>query len=164
MGDETSQYIFNLIFLEICQNSIKLLGDDNSEAPFYKIENLGFEVGKKMMERILLKFPPHNPFSETIDIIKYICKEFWTSLFGKCIDNLKTNHKGTFILTTLNFKSLTLFQSDSSHPDTPKLAVLYLAFPCGLIRGALMSLRIKSLVTAEIPQFPQSTFQIRIQK
>lgn len=164
MINESNQLMFNLIFLEICHESIKSSSDAGSEEPFYKVEKLGFDVGKKVMQRNLLRLPPQRPFAETIDIIKYICKEFWTSLFGKTIDNLKTNHKGTYILTTHNLKSLSIFENDASNSETPKLAVLYLAFPCGLIRGALDSLNIRSLVTAEIPQFPQSTFQIRIQK
>jgi hypothetical protein len=30
---------------------------------------------------------------EQLDIIKFICKEFWKEVFNKSIDNLKTNHK-----------------------------------------------------------------------
>lgn len=37
----------------------------------------------------------------------------------------------------------------------------YLAYPCGLLRGALASLGILATVTAEIPAFPQCIFQIR---
>jgi len=36
-------------------------------------------------------------FSE-IDIIKFICKEFWGTVFNKQVDNLKTNHQAIFKL------------------------------------------------------------------
>ncbi len=30
---------------------------------------------------------------DTLEIIKYICKEFWPFVFKKGIDNLRTNHR-----------------------------------------------------------------------
>lgn len=30
---------------------------------------------------------------ETLDVIKFICKDLWTVAFRKQIDNLKTNHR-----------------------------------------------------------------------
>lgn len=32
-------------------------------------------------------------FSDNLEAIKFICKDFWSELFKKQIDNLKTNHK-----------------------------------------------------------------------
>ncbi|XLR40000.1 hypothetical protein HN51_018156, partial [Arachis hypogaea] len=32
-------------------------------------------------------------FSDHLKAIKFICKDFWTELFKKQIDNLKTNHR-----------------------------------------------------------------------
>ncbi|KAM4119354.1 hypothetical protein ACJW30_03G052300 [Castanea mollissima] len=34
---------------------------------------------------------PH--FSDHLEAIKFICKDFWSELFKKQIDNLKTNHR-----------------------------------------------------------------------
>lgn len=31
--------------------------------------------------------------SENLDVIKFLCKEFWSKVFQKQIDNLKTNHR-----------------------------------------------------------------------
>lgn len=33
-----------------------------------------------------------NRFTDEIGIMKYVCKEFWMSLFSKQIDNLRTNN------------------------------------------------------------------------
>lgn len=32
-------------------------------------------------------------FNDTLDVIKFLCKDLWTLVFGKNIDNLKTNHR-----------------------------------------------------------------------
>ena len=32
-------------------------------------------------------------FKDDLDVMKYICKEFWTALYKKQIDNLRTNHQ-----------------------------------------------------------------------
>lgn len=35
-------------------------------------------------------------FTDTMDVIKFLCKDLWTILFRKQIDNLKTNHRVCF--------------------------------------------------------------------
>lgn len=32
-------------------------------------------------------------FGEPLEVIKFICKEFWAEMFQKQADNLKTNHR-----------------------------------------------------------------------
>ncbi len=32
-------------------------------------------------------------FTDTLNIIKFLCKDMWTLVFRKQIDNLKTNHR-----------------------------------------------------------------------
>jgi hypothetical protein len=39
-------------------------------------------------------------------MIKFICKDLWLVVFRKQIDNLKTNHRGTFVLTDNKFLAL----------------------------------------------------------
>lgn len=50
-------------------------------------------------------------FSDHLEAIKFICKDFWSELFKKQIDNLKTNHKVTSttqveIETKIHFEGL----------------------------------------------------------
>jgi hypothetical protein len=33
---------------------------------------------------------------DTLDVIKFICKDLWTIVFRKQIDNLKTNHRVSY--------------------------------------------------------------------
>ena len=35
-------------------------------------------------------------FTDTLDVIKFLCKDMWTLVFRKQIDNLKTNHRVGF--------------------------------------------------------------------
>lgn len=35
---------------------------------------------------------------DTLDVIKFICKDLWTIVFRKQIDNLKTNHRVCYLL------------------------------------------------------------------
>lgn len=32
-------------------------------------------------------------FTDTLDVIKFLCKDLWMLVFRKQIDNLKTNHR-----------------------------------------------------------------------
>lgn len=32
-------------------------------------------------------------FNDTLDVIKFLCKDLWMLVFRKQIDNLKTNHR-----------------------------------------------------------------------
>merc|ERR1712233_297502 len=85
------------------------------------------------------------------DIIKFLCKDFWIDWFGKQVDHLRTNHRGTYVLSDENFVLLTKMSASSSG-ETLSLMKHYLAFSCGLLRGALSNLGVEAFVTAEIQQ------------
>lgn len=115
-------------------------------------------------------------FSDHLEAIKFICKDFWSELFKKQIDNLKTNHRGTFVLQDNKFCWLARMSLDPSL-ETPgsiqdpvamaenKVAQaigMHLYFPCGIIRGALSNLGIPCAVSADISNLPACSFVIRI--
>ena len=54
-------------------------------------QHAGFRVGRQLVERYTQNRPR---LGEHLDVIKFICKEFWADLFGKTVDNLRTNHRG----------------------------------------------------------------------
>ncbi|XP_043930159.1 trafficking protein particle complex subunit 6B isoform X2 [Protopterus annectens] len=90
-------------------------------------------------------------FKDELDIMKFICKDFWTSVFRKQIDNLRTNHQGIYVLQDNKFRLLTPMSATKQYLEhAPK----YLAFTCGLVRGALSNVGIKSIVTAEVSTMP----------
>lgn len=100
-------------------------------------------------------------FKDELDIMKFICKDFWTTVFKKQIDNLRTNHQGIYVLQDNKFRLLTQMSAGKQYLEH---ASKYLAFTCGLIRGGLSNLGIKSIVTAEVSSMPACKFQVMIQK
>ncbi|KAG5288018.1 BET3 family protein [Histoplasma ohiense] len=77
--------------------------EEHREATFYRLEALGFRVGQGLAERFSRDRPR---FTDNLDVIKFLCKDFWTILFRKQIDNLKTNHRGVYVLTDNTFRPL----------------------------------------------------------
>lgn len=79
---------------------------------------------------------------------------FWPYLFGKQVDNLKTNNAGTFVLLDQNFKFLGRISSEYRQPGSsdedadPSLGYqaavdrqrTYSYYVIGLIKGALKNL------------------------
>ncbi|XP_056682797.1 uncharacterized protein [Spinacia oleracea] len=119
-------------------------------------------------------------FGDHLEAIKFICKDFWSEIFKKQIDNLKTNHRGTFVLQDNRFRWLSHISVDPS-PDSSgpsgasqdaseasvenkaaQAASMHLYFPCGIIRGALTNLGISCAVSADISNLPACSFVIRI--
>ncbi|XP_017264788.1 trafficking protein particle complex subunit 6b isoform X3 [Kryptolebias marmoratus] len=129
MADEAP---FQFLHSELIQYIYKSADTEDTEngRNISKLENLGCRVGQGLIERLTKDAPR---FKDELDIMKFICKDFWTCLFKKQIDNLRTNHQ-------------------------------YLAFTCGLVRGALSNLGLRSVVTAEISDMPACKFQVLIQK
>lgn len=64
--------------------------EEERERVFYRLESLGYRVGLGLVER----FSKDRPrFTDTLDVIKFLCKDLWMLVFRKQIDNLKTNHR-----------------------------------------------------------------------
>ncbi|TPX68445.1 hypothetical protein CcCBS67573_g07187 [Chytriomyces confervae] len=131
--------------------------EEERDAAYLRMEQLGHRVGMGLAERATRDRPR---FADNLEIVKFICKDFWLLLFNKQIDNLKTNHRGVYVLTDSSFKWFSRMSADVA-AETPQLALVHSAFPCGLIRGALSSLGVSSSVVAEVAAVPQCTFQIK---
>lgn len=100
-------------------------------------------------------------FATTLDILKFICKEVWTAIWDKQVDNLRTNHRGVYVLQDNVFKPLlrvSLPPTPSAAKDLATITKTQLAFPVGIIRGALARLGVHSTVVAETAQIPQCKF------
>ncbi|KAF9422419.1 Trafficking protein particle complex subunit 33 [Entomortierella beljakovae] len=136
-------------------------GDEAMEAVYYKLEMIGFRVGERLIERIS---KDRLRFTDNLDVVKFVCKEVWMFLFKKQIDNLKTNHRGVYVLQDNQFRWFTRMAHDQSSADSVKRVTPYLWFPCGILRGILSNLGIPSVVVAETSALPACTFQIKIAK
>lgn len=72
----------------------KMDEDEERDAVFYRLESLGYRVGQGLVERFSRDRPR---FSDTLDVIKFLCKDLWTLVFRKQVDNLKTNHRVSLV-------------------------------------------------------------------
>lgn len=131
--------------------------EEAREAAFFRLESLGYRVGQGLAERFSRDRPR---FTDNLDVIKFLCKDLWTTLFRKQVDNLKTNHRGVYVLTDNTFRPLTRM-STSVRSEAIVRAQAYLWFPCGVIRGALADMGINTTVQAETAELPGATFQIK---
>lgn len=122
-----------------------------------KMERIGYDVGYRLTERLAQNksmIPPPStsnkkptPAMIQLEVVKFICKDLWNEVFRKQIDKLQTNHRGVFVLKDLEFKWLQRLPSDVERARI--MAIKILAFPCGLIRGAMANLDIASVVSCD---------------
>lgn len=66
-----------------------------------RLESLGYRVGQGLAERFAKDKPR---FTDHLEVIKFLCKDLWTLLFRKQIDNLKTNHRVSKALAAYLFR------------------------------------------------------------
>ncbi|ENH74628.1 Trafficking protein particle complex subunit 6B [Fusarium oxysporum f. sp. cubense race 1] len=149
--------------------------EEDMDAVHYRLEMLGYRVGQGLVERFSRDRPR---FNDTLDVIKFLCKDLWTLVFGKNIDNLKTNHRiitlilsqGVYVLTDNLFRPFSRMSTEAggqaivrAQPVWSQKAPIssFLWFPCGVVRGALAALGINTSVQAEINELPGAVFQIK---
>ena len=74
-GKEVNAEVFSFLHVELVEHT---LGATPSDADFQKaalkLEAIGFAVGHRLVERYTRDRPR---FSDTLEIIKFICKDFW---------------------------------------------------------------------------------------
>ena len=146
---------------EANQEELAILSAERAAA---KIERLGFDVGYRLCERLAQSkplgpgLPPPgsagaaaggavDPAAIQLEAVKFLCKEFWTEVFRKQIDKLQTNHRGVFVLKDHELRWLRRLPPED---ETARVAAIkMLAFPCGLIRGALSNLGIAAVVSCD---------------
>ena len=69
-------------------------GEVYKDSMYFRLEGLGFRVGQGLSERFSRDRPR---FTDSLDVIKFLCKDLWVILFKKQIDNLKTNHRASTV-------------------------------------------------------------------
>ncbi|XP_060928843.1 trafficking protein particle complex subunit 6B, like [Limanda limanda] len=161
----TDEALFEFLHMEIVshvykeqQGSNGAMDNKDRAVCVSVLEGMGFRVGQGLIERLTRDSPS---FKDELDIMKFICKDFWTKVFRRQIDNLRTNHQGTYVLQDNKFALLTQLSNGKQYMEhAPK----YLAFSCGMVRGALSNIGLDSVVTAEVSVMPSCKFQVVIQK
>ncbi|KAM6359242.1 trafficking protein particle complex subunit 6B isoform 2-T4 [Alca torda] len=93
-----------------------------------KLESMGFRVGQGLIERFT---KDTARFKDELDIMKFICKDFWTTVFKKQIDNLRTNHQGIYVLQDNKFRLLTQMSAGKQYLEhAPKLQLTSVMSVC----------------------------------
>ncbi|CAO2837163.1 unnamed protein product [Amaranthus hypochondriacus] len=174
MGKEVAQSCVDSLLIEMVSSYCDRFYSNKPELAARRIEAIGYQVGHQLSERYTMERPR---FSDHLEAIKFICKDFWSEIFKKQIDNLKTNHRGTFVLQDNRFRWLEHISIDPS-PDSSNVsqdapenllenkaaqaASMHLYFPCGIIRGALTNLGLPCAVSADISHLPVCSFVVRM--
>ena len=155
-----------------------------------RLEVIGYQVGERLAERYTKDRPR---FADTLEIIKFICKDFWYEIYGKQIDKLQTNNRvrarcacpaaasrpalhdharrclcprlqGVYMLQDNRHRLLVRCSPAAERQSTAKqMGATYGKFPCGLIRGALCGLGVSSSVGVEMTDVSACQFTVRIQ-
>ncbi|GAM90844.1 hypothetical protein ANO11243_088900 [Dothideomycetidae sp. 11243] len=174
-GPQLSSSALDLLLIELVPLSFRIVNelaargaeeDDEGvrEAVFHRLDAQGYRVGQALAER----FSPSTPRpSSPLDSIKFVCRDLWGAMYKKQIDNLKTNHRGTFVLTDARFPPLARMSADRKlGPRAAELALTraqpFLWFHCGVVRGALNALGMDVVVNAETQELPIAVFQVRV--
>lgn len=141
----------------IFHNSNKFQDNETSSSTkISTLEYIGFSTGYRLIERLTREMPR---FKDELDTVKFLCTEFWSSVFKKQVDNLRTNHQGIYVLQDNSFRFLRQISNTSQYLE---LAPKYVVFSCGILRGSLANLGIQAIVTAEISTMPSCKFHIQV--
>ncbi|KAJ8436799.1 hypothetical protein Cgig2_032027 [Carnegiea gigantea] len=173
MGREVSDTCVNSLLIEMVSTYCDRFYSNKPELAARRIEAIGYQVGHQLSERYTMDRPR---FTDHLEAIKFICKDFWSEIFKKQIDNLKTNHRGTFVLQDNRFHWLAhislrlsadgsgLSQDASGLVENKpaQAASMHLYFPCGIIRGALTNLGIPCAVSADISSLPACEYSFQV--
>lgn len=122
---------------------------------------------------------PLAPVPDPLETVKFICKDVWIALYDKQVDNLRTNHRGVYVLHDNAFRPLAKISGSGDDKEVARMVHFvslsrkaradaiaeahhpppqFLAFPAGIIRGALANLGISCTVSGESLGLPQSAF------
>ncbi|KAM9926970.1 hypothetical protein OXX59_002853 [Metschnikowia pulcherrima] len=133
----------------------------NSEDVQLRVEGYGYDLGLRLTEVLMYKAATKSKIVDVLEIMKFICRDVWRCLYGKQMDNLRTNHRGTFVLIDNKYKVIAGFSSENGKADVVAKARTYTYLPCGIIRGILSSFGIDAYVSADNSQFPAVSFNIQ---
>ena len=141
-------------------------GRASSEELHLKLEAAGFAVGRRYAER--LARDRERP-AEVLDVVKFVCREFWQEVHQKAVDKLQTNNKGVFVLQDFNYRWVRFLSARAPTGEAgvaaaaaAQSALQHLIFPCGMIRGALAAYDVDAVVNADLSSTPRVLFHVQV--
>lgn len=164
VDDSSFYYLIHTYIYSLYSNETKEMSDK-----FNILEKLGETLGRNINERVSVDLlekivkDKEKQDIKNLEYIKFLCKEFWTFVFGKAIDRLQTNHKGTFFLTDSTCKFLSRIKNAKTE-ETRLYNEFCLHFIKSLVRGALIAFSLDSEITMESVSSMEYSFVIRIKE
>lgn len=122
-----------------------------------ELKEVGVSVGAKVAESVARE---HIWNKEVNSKLRFVCKEFWTFMFGKTMDRLQTNNKGIYVL----FDSTLKWARHATHSDLEVMSrtnSMTLGIVSGAIKGCLQALG-QDTKTSEAVEGTTYKFTIRI--
>ncbi|XP_050783872.1 trafficking protein particle complex subunit 6A isoform X2 [Gopherus flavomarginatus] len=107
--------LFQALHMEMAH---ALCGEGEQEKGLGALEGVGFRVGQGLSERLTKEMPS---FKDELDVLKFLCKDLWITVFKKQVDNLRTNHQGTYMLQDNQFLLLSQLSNGKQYlEEAPK--------------------------------------------
>ncbi|CAJ1453444.1 unnamed protein product, partial [Effrenium voratum] len=104
---EVSGVLYSLLRTEMVASLQAALGAEGAEA---KLRAAGFATGLRLVTRLTAS---RFPIMTERDVIKFMCKELWPSLFHRQASRLQVDKQGRFIIYDNSFRWLENLPSDS---------------------------------------------------
>jgi len=136
----------SMLVAEAARSACEMRGEDRDPA-----EAIGCRLGARLAARVACGRAYSN---DALDVVKVLCKEVWPVAFGKPVDNLKTNHRGVFVLHDSKLRWLVRASAREHDPTVQRELASIAAVACGLIRGALESMGVPCTVQSDVSQTP----------
>lgn len=107
--------------------------------------------------------------AQTLERVKFVCKELWMALWEKQVDNLRTNHRVRrrartdrrraclSCRTPRSARCATRTPRRATSPRYVRALTQQLAFATGVVQGALQRLGVAASVHADAAHAPQCT-------
>lgn len=125
------------------------------------IEQVGMSLGRKIIDLLIREM--QVKFQVQLDVMKFICTEFWKFTFSKAVDNLRTNNAGTFIMTDEAFKFIARVSGkDHESKEYKEKIRCYEAFIVGMIRGAIVNLGFDQIPPQVSTQIKDARLQLTV--
>eukprot|EP00747_Dinoflagellata_sp_TGD_P166330 gnl/TRDRNA2_/TRDRNA2_188961_c0_seq1.p1 gnl/TRDRNA2_/TRDRNA2_188961_c0~~gnl/TRDRNA2_/TRDRNA2_188961_c0_seq1.p1 ORF type:complete len:193 (-),score=39.01 gnl/TRDRNA2_/TRDRNA2_188961_c0_seq1:39-617(-) len=152
--EQPERKVAESVFLLLGAEMVRTMGEQcgSLEASWAQLEAIGFSTGMRLVTRLTAT---RFPITAEQGALKFVCKELWGYLFRKDASRLQADRRGNYIIQDTAFRWLQQFvPPEGGRPADEEalreVCLAHLAFPCGLIRGALLAIGVECSVTADL--------------
>mmetsp|Transcript_13039 Transcript_13039/g.23986 ORF Transcript_13039/g.23986 Transcript_13039/m.23986 type:complete len:178 (+) Transcript_13039:93-626(+) len=162
-GREIAESLLLLLNMEMASNSRERKG---LEGALQELDAMGFSTGARLVAKLT---EGRCPIAAEKEAVRFVCKDVWQAVFRKPATRLQTDRRGSYIIQDSTFRCLEqLAPPPNGGHDTElhEAAVLGLAFPCGMIRGALLGVGVDCTVSSEVSvsSLPACSFTVSLRQ